>query len=472
MLDAVARQRIQYRCAHCGRVEPKWLGVCPGCGNWNTLEQESAVRGSAERPGSASRPIPASRIQPSDNDRTPVGIAELDRVLGGGLVCGSAVLLGGEPGIGKSTLLIQVCDGAQRAGLDCLYVSGEESPSQVRQRADRLGAALDRLHLLAETDCEQVIGAVREGRFGLLVIDSIQTLRCPDLPSAPGSVAQVRESASRLSDLARQAKLALVLIGHVTKEGTLAGPRTLEHLVDTVLYFEADAGRGLRVVRAHKNRHGAASEIGVFEMTGRGLVELPNPSAAFLADRPSAAAGSAVFAALRGSRPILVEVQALVSPSPAALPRRTALGCDPMRVALLAAVLERRLGLPLAGCDLFLNVAGGLRLDEPAADLAICLAILSSQRDRPVRPQAAVFGEVGLSGEIRSVPAAAARAAESLRMGFDYLLLPEGNLEQVPAGGGPLRPVGLSSVGQLDETGLLAEGLAAAEHPARPGAAS
>jgi DNA repair protein RadA/Sms len=394
--------------------------------------------------------VPAGQVALAERERRSSRLAEIDRVLGGGLVPGSAVLIGGEPGIGKSTLLLQVAAGLADGGRPALYVSGEESPQQLRGRAERLALALDGLELLAGTDCDTAAAVVAERDWALVVIDSIQTMRCGDLPSAPGSVSQVRESASRLVELCKQRAIPLFLIGHVTKEGTLAGPRTLEHLVDTVLYFEADPGRALRVVRAHKNRHGPVSEIGVFEMTGRGLVEVDNPSAAFLADRPRHSPGSVVFCTLRGSRPLLVEVQALVSPTPVAQPRRTAWGCDPNRVALLAAVLERRAGAQLAGCDLFLNVAGGLSLDEPAADLAVCTAVLSSLHDRPVPDDLAVFGEVGLAGEVRAVPAGPARAAEADRLGFGRLVLPAGNAEQLAAAT-DRGPVALRSVEELAE---------------------
>jgi len=427
----VARAKTVFRCAGCGRQEPKWLGQCPGCGAWNSLLEEAPAPPGRPTQRAGARPVPASEIAPPREARCATGLAELDRVLGSGLVPGSSVLLGGDPGIGKSTLMLQLCAGMAGPAGPALYATGEESLEQVRARAVRLGLPLGGLHLLAETDVEALAGALGEGAWRVVVVDSVQTLRCPDIPSAPGSVAQVRESAARLAEVARARGQPIFLIGQVTKEGTLAGPRMLEHMVDTVLYFEADPGRSLRVVRAHKNRFGPVSEIGVFEMTGQGLAGVENPSRAFLQDRPERASGSAVLAMLRGTRPLLVEVQALVSSSVYAQPRRTAWGCDPNRVALLAAVLERRAGLQLAGCDLFLNVAGGLELDEPAADLAICAAILSSQADRPIQPRLAVFGEVGLAGEVRAVPAAEARAQEALRLGYRAVLMPAGCREQL-----------------------------------------
>ncbi len=377
------------------------------------------------------KPVMANDVAFADHDRKLCHLKEIDRVLGGGIVRGSSVLLGGEPGIGKSTLLLQMCAGLCDSTSPALYVSAEESLMQLRSRAQRLGLALDGLTFLSTTDTDNVLEVIDQEQWCLVVVDSIQTVRCPDLQSASGGVSQVRESASRLVDASKAKDIPLVLIGHVTKEGNLAGPRALEHLVDTVLYFESDQGKSLRIVRAHKNRHGPVSEIGVFEMTGQGLVEVPNPSALFLADRPPKVSGSAVFCALRGSRPILVEVQALVGPTPVAQPRRTALGCDPNRVSLLAAVLERRTGASLAGCDLFINVAGGLSLDEPAADLAICIAMLSSLHDKAVLDDLAVFGEVGLAGEVRAVANAEARAAEARRLGFHLLMLPFGNMDQV-----------------------------------------
>jgi DNA repair protein RadA/Sms len=453
----MARTKTSFRCTACGRQELKWLGQCQGCGEWNTLVEVEAApapragaRASAREPA---RPISAREVQAPREARFSTGLGELDRVLGGGLVPGSSVLLGGDPGIGKSTLMLQLCAGMARPGAPVLYATGEESLEQVRARAVRLGLPLDGLQLLAETDVEALVGALREGSYRAVVFDSVQTLRCPDIPSAPGSVGQVRESAARLAEVARERGQPIFLIGQVTKEGTLAGPRMLEHMVDTVLYFEADPGRSLRVVRAHKNRFGPVSEIGVFEMTGQGLVVVDNPSRAFLQDRPERACGSAVLAMLRGTRPLLVEVQALVSSSVYAQPRRTAWGCDPNRVALLAAVLERRAGLQLAGCDLFLNVAGGLELDEPAADLAICAAILSSQVDRPIHPRLVVFGEVGLAGEVRAVPAAEARAQEAQRLGYRRLLLPAGCLEPLRALPG-LEPIGIASLDRLAELAL------------------
>lgn len=451
----MARAKSQYRCTNCDRLEPKWLGLCPACGEWNTFTEVDLApkaRGARAR-AKVRQPVPATEVSAQPQTRTGCGIGEVDRVLGGGVVPGSVVLIGGEPGIGKSTLLLQVCAGLANEQRPALYVTGEESAGQIRQRAERLGLALTGLSLLADTDVDTASQAMEGGRYSLVVVDSVQTLRCSDLPSAPGSVPQVRESAARLAEQAKRLDLPLFLIGHVTKEGTLAGPRTLEHLVDTVLYFEADPGRNLRVIRAHKNRHGPVSEIGVFEMTGHGLREVGNPSAAFLADRPASSAGSVVFAALRGSRPILVEVQALASPTPMAQPRRTAWGCDPNRVALLAAVLERRAGAQLAGCDLFLNVAGGLSLDEPAADLAICTAILSSLLDRPVPARLAVFGEVGLAGEVRAVPSAPARAGEALRLGYGRVLVPAGNADHLAAAAG-FEPLPLSSLEALAELAL------------------
>jgi DNA repair protein RadA/Sms len=387
--------------------------------------------------------------------RRSTGVGELDRVLGGGLVQGSVILVGGDPGIGKSTLTLQACSALARQGLGVLYVAGEESPEQVRLRADRLGLADAGVLILPETDADAVIEQLEAVRPAAVVVDSIQTLHTAALASAPGSVGQVRESAALLTTHCKASGTACILIGHVTKEGALAGPRVLEHLVDTVLYFEGDGAHALRVLRAVKNRFGSTNEVGVFEMGEGGLVEVQNPSAAFLAERPAGAAGSAVLATLEGSRPVLVEIQALVARSGLAMPRRTAIGVDAGRVALLLAVLEKRCRMQLHDRDVFLNVAGGLRVDEPAADLAVVAAVASSMRGRPLPDDVVLWGEVGLTGEVRSVARTEARALEAARQGFARCVVPAGNTRGARPVERP-RMLGVAALDQLFEVLELA----------------
>jgi DNA repair protein RadA/Sms len=374
----------------------------------------------------------------SEDERVRTGIGELDRVLGGGVVPGMLALLGGDPGIGKSTLLLTALDRLARqvGSRPVLYVSGEESARQVKLRADRLGVDAANLHLLAETDASRVLQVAGQLEPAILAVDSIQTQYLPELASAPGTVTQIREVAARLMGYAKTTETPTFLVGHVTKDGAIAGPRVLEHIVDTVLYFEGGGAHPYRVLRAHKNRFGSASEIGVFEMKSRGLAEVANPSALFLAERPVDAAGSAVTAALSGTRTLLVEVQALVAPTGFGTPRRTALGLDPSRVALLAAVLEKKVGLDILGCDLFVNVAGGLTLEDPAADLATVAALASSFRDKVIDPRTLLLGEVGLAGEVRAVAQAEARLSEAARLGFRRAVIPAGNARHAEAPSG------------------------------------
>jgi DNA repair protein RadA/Sms len=443
-MPKVAAPKHQFACVECGHASPKWLGQCPSCREWNTLHEELApapARGGARGFGTlerTSRPVPLRDVEASDEARLRTGIEELDRVLGGGVVPGSLVLLGGDPGIGKSTLLLAALDrlASKLPDRPILYVSGEESARQVKLRADRLGVSAANLQLLAETDAVQVLRAADALRPAALAIDSIQTQYLPELASAPGTVSQIREVAARYMAYAKTIETPTFLVGHVTKDGAIAGPRVLEHMVDTVLYFEGGGAHPYRVLRAHKNRFGSASEIGVFEMKARGLAEVQNPSALFLSERPEGASGSAVAAALSGTRTLLVEIQALVSPTGFGTPRRTALGVDSSRVALLAAVLEKKVGIDILGCDLFVNVAGGLTLDDPAADLACVAALASSFRDRALDAGTLVLGEVGLAGEVRAVAQADARLAEAARLGFRRALLPAGNARhaEVPAG--------------------------------------
>jgi DNA repair protein RadA/Sms len=443
-MSRAARTKTIYACAECGQTSPKWLGQCPACKRWNTLQEEVAApepkagapRGWGAR--STAKPIALREVEARDEERQRTGIAELDRVLGGGVVPGALVLLGGDPGIGKSTLLLAALDRLARATPDrpLLYVSGEESARQVKLRADRLGAGAENLRLLAETDAERVLQAAEALRPVAVAIDSIQTQYLPDLQSAPGTVTQIREVTARFMAFAKTTETPVFLVGHVTKDGAIAGPRVLEHMVDTVLYFEGGGAHPYRVLRAHKNRFGSASEIGVFEMKAGGLAEVPNPSALFLAERPEDAPGSAVAAVLNGTRTVLVEVQALVSPTPAGTPRRTALGIDGNRVALLAAVLEKKVGLAILSCDLFVNVAGGLSLDDPAADLATVAALASSFRDQALPPRTLLLGEVGLAGEVRAVSQPEIRLAEAARLGFERALVPASTARhaEVPPG--------------------------------------
>src|SRR5215470_17275120 len=452
-MRTVDKGRSAFVCQQCGHSAPRWLGQCPGCGAWSSLVEEALpaprARGARAAATGAGAPQPLATVTAGDRLRRPTGLGELDRVLGGGLVQGSVVLVGGDPGIGKSTLALQACGALARQGLPVLYVAGEESPEQVRMRADRLGMTETGVLIVAETGAEAVAELIERVRPAAVVVDSIQTLATAALGSAPGSVGQVRESAALLVAACKASGVACFLIGHVTKEGTLAGPRVLEHLVDTVLYFEGDGAHALRVLRAVKNRFGSTNEVGVFEMGERGLAEVANPSAAFLAERPAGAPGSAVLATLEGSRPVLVEIQALVARSVLAMPRRTAIGLDAGRVALLLAVLEKRSGVRLHDQDVFLNVAGGLRVDEPAADLAVIASVASSARGKALPGDVVLWGEVGLTGEVRSVARADVRVREAARQGFARCILPAGNARGLAADGPAAR--GVHSVAELFE---------------------
>jgi DNA repair protein RadA/Sms len=442
----MAKVRSQYVCQSCGFVSAKWLGRCSECGEWNSLAEELV---GAARPagalGAGARPISIREVRVDDTPRLSTGTAELDRVLGGGLVAGSLVLLGGDPGIGKSTLLLQALDGLARAGHRVLYVSGEESVEQTALRAERLGVVSPELMVLAETQLEKIVEQAEALRPSVLAVDSVQTVHTAALESVPGSLGQVREAAGRLLTFAKTRGVPVILVGHVTKDGALAGPKTLEHVVDAVLYFEGERSQHYRILRTTKNRFGSTNEIGVFEMRTEGLAEVPNPSALFLAERPVGVPGSVVVAALEGSRPILVEIQALVA-SAAGLPRRTALGIDPNRVSLLLAVIERRAGIDVLGQDVFVNVAGGVRLSEPASDLGLLVAIASSARGRAVDARTLCFGEVGLAGEVRAVGRAELRLAEAAKLGFRRCVLPEVGRERL-AGASSLELIGVRDVG-------------------------
>lgn len=447
----MAKTKTHYTCQACGCQAPKWLGRCPDCGAWNSMVEESAVRPAEERRPAwgaatgASRPVRIPEVSAEQEERKRTGIAEFDRVLGGGVVDGSLVLLGGDPGIGKSTLLLSALERLSRFG-PTLYVSGEESLRQTKMRAERLRVEGQSIHLFAETDAERVLAVAESLKPAALVVDSIQTMYLPELGSAPGSISQVREVAGRLMAYAKRTGVPTFLVGHVTKEGSIAGPRVLEHMVDTVLYFEGDRGHPFRILRAHKNRFGSTNEIGVFEMKGLGLVEVPDPSALFLAERPSGQAGSVVTCTLNGTRPLLVEVQALVAPTGYGTARRTAIGVDGNRVALLAAVLEKKQDVQLVGCDIFVNVAGGMELADPACDLGVCAALVSSLRNRPLDPHTLVLGEVGLAGEVRAVGQAESRLAEAAKMGFQRAVLPQGSARRLEEA--RLEVVGVATLGE------------------------
>jgi len=416
----MAKPRSVWRCSQCGHVEPKWAGRCPGCEQFGTLIEETSTVGRGSAPAVAPRPVMLSEVTAGAEGRLASGIGEFDRVLGGGLVRGSLVLLGGEPGIGKSTLLLQVCDALARGGFRVMYVCGEESPAQVKMRADRLGCTGD-MALLPVTDLAAIEAAALAEGCDVLVVDSIQTVADADVTGGPGSVSQVRECTSRLMRLSKDRGVTTLIVGHVTKDGSIAGPRILEHMVDTVLYFEGDREHAFRVVRAVKNRFGSVSEIGVFEMREEGLIGVANPSAALLEHRPRGVAGSAVMASVEGSRPLLVEVQALVSPTYLQMPRRLATGIDVQRLLQVLAVLERRAGTSFGQHDVYVSVAGGVRISEPAVDLPLALALISARKDVPLPEGLASFGEIGLGGEIRPVGHAAARIGESAAMGLSIV---------------------------------------------------
>ncbi len=427
---------IAFVCGACGARHPKWSGQCSDCGAWNSIEEVAAAPRRGERGGYTGgaggvRVENLAEVSPEQRERIPSGIGELDRVLGGGLVPGSVVLLGGDPGIGKSTLLLQACEALGARG-PVLYVSGEESPQQIGLRARRLGVAGHGIRLLAETCVERVLAHAAEEQPRVMVVDSIQTLFTELLESAPGSVSQVRESAARLVRFAKQSDTAVFLVGHVTKDGALAGPRVLEHMVDTVLYFEGESGGPFRMVRAIKNRFGAVNELGVFAMGDRGLREVRNPSAIFLSRHDEPIPGSLVMVTREGTRPLLVEVQALVDESPLANPRRVAVGLEQNRLSMLLAVLHRHGGIAMFDQDVFVNVVGGVRIAETAADLPLIMAVLSSFRNRPLPVDLVVFGEVGLSGEVRPVPNGPDRLREAVKHGIRRAIVPAGN---VPKGG-------------------------------------
>ncbi len=438
------KPRTVFACTQCGARQPRWLGQCPDCGTWDSLVEEAPGADPGAKPlGSGlhgGRPTPLAEIAPGTEARIATGIGELDRALGGGLVSGAVVLIGGEPGVGKSTLQLQAA--AALAGTErVLYVTGEESSAQVAQRAERLGILRAPLDLLTETDLDTILARLDESRPALAVVDSIQTVADASLQSAPGSVAQVRESAARLVRYAKQTGTVLCLVGHVTKEGALAGPRVLEHMVDTVLYFEGEHGGRYRVIRAIKNRFGAVNELGVFRMTGRGLETVTNPSSLFLSEHAEPVPGSAVVASQEGTRPLLVELQALVAESPLTQPRRVAIGVERDRLSLLLAVLYRHAGVALFDQDVFVNVVGGVDLSEPAGDLAVAMALVSSLRSRPLPGRTVIMGEVGLAGEVRPVGRMGDRLREAAKLGFTEAVVPAAGVDGLEEAGLTVRPV-------------------------------
>ena len=448
------QQKTAFFCQNCGYESPKWVGKCPGCGEWNRFAEEPTKATDSRVPPEYQlneKPRPIDAVEADEKARLKTGLEEMDRVLGGGIVAGSAILVGGDPGIGKSTLLLQVLHRLAAGGRKVLYVTGEESASQIRLRADRIGASSKNIYVLVEVALENILKYIKEVGPAVVVIDSIQTVYCSLLTSAPGSVGQVREASERLIIFAKKTGIPVFLVGHVTKDGSIAGPKVLEHMVDTVLYFEGDSGHSYRIIRGIKNRFGPTNEIGVFEMRDRGLVEVSNPSEYFLTERPEGMAGSVVVASIEGTRPILVEVQALVVSTSFGMPRRTAIGVDVNRVSLLVAVLDKIGGLHLGNHDIFLNVAGGVRLSEPAADLGVVAAIASSFLDRPIDPKTVVFGEVGLTGEVRGINQMEIRIREAARMGFTRCVLPRTQLRGLDKAGA----IELVRVGHLKE--LLAE---------------
>nr|WP_297874526.1 DNA repair protein RadA [uncultured Blautia sp.] len=432
-------KKTAFFCQNCGYESSKWMGQCPGCREWNTFVEELTVTASKNTSAKSglgsglgkSEPVQLSSIEIQEDDRVLTQIEELDRVLGGGIVPGSMVLVGGDPGIGKSTLLLQVCRELTAKQHKVLYISGEESLRQIKLRARRIGEFNDRLLLLCETNLEAVRSTIERTRPEMVVIDSIQTMYNDQVSSAPGSVSQVRESTGVLMQIAKGMGISMFIVGHVTKDGSVAGPRVLEHMVDTVLYFEGDRQVAYRILRSVKNRFGSTNEIGVFEMQEKGLIEVKNPSQAMLNGRPTDASGSVVVCSIEGTRPILIEIQALVTRTNFGLPRRTSVGIDYNRVNLLMAVLEKRAGLHLGDCDAYVNLAGGMKLGEPAIDLGVVMAVVSSFKNKVIDPGILIFGEVGLSGEVRGVSMAETRVKEAEKLGFTTCIMPKANVESI-----------------------------------------
>ncbi|MBE6005953.1 MAG: DNA repair protein RadA [Sarcina sp.] len=450
--------KTMFFCSSCGHESSKWLGQCPACREWNTMvEAPEPSRAAGTRPGQTAmqrtlsrKPLPLSAVDETDEDRIATGFLELDRVLGGGLVAGSMILLGGDPGIGKSTILLQAARNMAQAGLDILYISGEESLRQIKMRGRRIGQIPDRLRFLCETDLDLITQVLREEKPGLAIIDSIQTMYSAQVQASPGSITQIREATGVLLRLAKEEGISFFLVGHVTKEGNVAGPRVLEHMVDAVLYFEGDRYASYRILRSVKNRFGSTNEIGIFEMRGDGLAEVENPSEFLLNGRPHDASGSIVTCSMEGTRPLLLEIQALVSHTGYGYPRRQTTGTDINRINMLLAVIEKRLGIHMSEFDAYINLAGGIRQTEPALDLGVVLAILSSFRNVPVDDRMVVFGEVGLSGEVRAVSMAQLRVQEAAKLGFTSCVLPRSNMRRMQAPEG-MRLIPVSSLAELGD---------------------
>ncbi len=455
----MARVKTKFCCQECGYESAGWLGRCPGCGAWNTIVEEVEAQIEPGRVVSEAKPLPIESIPAGSGERLPSGLAEFDRVLGGGLVAGSLLLLGGDPGVGKSTLMLQYAAEFARRHGKVLYVSGEESPPQVRLRAERLGSLTESLYVLGATEVEAILAQIRTAQPAMVIVDSIQTMRMEGLVGSPGSVGQVRASASEFLRLAKETGISIFLVGHITKTGALAGPKVLEHMVDTVLYLEGERRYPYRLLRAAKNRFGSTDELAMFAMEESGLAEVANPSAVFLADRAAGEPGTIVFPGLEGTQALLLELQALVAASGYGTPRRLVTGLEYNRVSLVLAVLERRLGFALGNQDVYLSLAGGMRLTEPAADLAVALAVASSMQDRPIPAELVAFGEVGLAGEVRPVRAGGRRLAEAAHLGFTKAVLPRGEYRSAPKG--------LA----LIQVRTVAEALAAVFTPGKGGAA-
>ena len=446
----MAKSKTVFFCGECGYESAKWLGQCPVCKAWNAFSEAPAIKkgGSSLKPGvAASLPIKIKDVSLESDERVTTGISELDRVLGGGIVKGSLVLVGGDPGIGKSTLLLQMCAKLSDKNISVLYVSGEESERQIAIRSERLGRQSSDMLLYCETDIEKIEAAIENGKPEVVIVDSIQTMYSSKADSAAGSISQVREVTSTLLRISKGLGVSVFIVGHVTKEGTVAGPRTLEHMVDTVLYFEGEDVASYRILRAVKNRFGSTNEIGVFEMQQAGLIEVKNPSEFMLSGRPDNATGAAVACLMEGSRPILVEVQALVVPTAFGLPRRTSTGTDVNRINLLMAVIEKRCALAMSRYDAYINIAGGLRINEPALDLSIIMSLISSMKNRTIDEKTVIFGEVGLSGEVRAVSMPEIRIREAMKLGFEVCILPKVSLEKISFKGN-IKLIGVKNINE------------------------